>query len=113
MAQVMDGHERQTFVYDVHGEEQECVINRMRQCPILGQSWQQAPQPSSGMHPDGHFSFPVPLLGYWLVVVIIMLQWLKKLSQCLAVSYHLTCNTMTSVGITLKQIHLIVYHISF
>jgi hypothetical protein len=42
-----------------------------------------------------------------------MLQWLKKLSQCLAVSYHLTCNTMTSVGITLKQMHFIVYHISF
>jgi hypothetical protein len=41
------------------------------------------------------------------------IQWLKKLSQCLAVSYYLTCNTMTSGGITLKQIHLIVYYISF
>ena len=40
-------------------------------------------------------------------------QWLKKLFQCLAVSYYLTCNTMISGGITLKQIHLIVYYISF
>ena len=59
--------------------------------------------------------------GLWLVAVaavshrsamVLCIQWLKKLSQCLAVSYYLTCNIMTSGGITLKRIHLIVYYIS-
>jgi hypothetical protein len=76
MAQVRDGRKRQTFVYDVHGKEQGCVINRIRRCPILGQSRRQAPQPSSGTHLDirnEHFSFRVPLLRYWLIVAIVML----------------------------------------
>jgi hypothetical protein len=33
MAQVRDGRERQTFMYDVHGQEQGCVIVRMDSMP--------------------------------------------------------------------------------
>jgi hypothetical protein len=64
MAQIRDGCERQTFVYDVHGDEQSCSIasgdvqsgDKVNSTP---------PQPSSGTDLDirnGHFNFRVPLL---------------------------------------------------
>ena len=45
--------------------------------------------------------------------VLPTLQLLKKLSQCLTISWCLVYNTMLCNGINLKKIYLIVYHVGF
>jgi hypothetical protein len=40
-------------------------------------------------------------------------QWLKKLSQCLAISKRLTCHKSDKINKTLKIIYVILQHLGF
>jgi len=59
-------------------------------------SYQQI-QPQFGLHAKYNLGQLNPLSGYSLCPIYGFLQWLKKLSQCLAILKRLTCHKSNKI----------------